>query len=67
MVVLVLNLEVIMNNIGIDEEDNLGSSVGSFGGINYVKKPVGSLLEISLIKVRVRMWGDQDEFHESEE
>ena len=67
MVVLVLNLEVIMNNIGIGEEDNLVSSVGSFGGINYVKKPVGSLLEISLIKVRVRMWGDQDEFHESEE
>ena len=45
MVVLVLNLEVIMNNIGIGEEDNLVSSVGSFGGINYVKKPVGSLLE----------------------
>ena len=34
-----------MNNIGIDEEDKLGFSVGSFCGINYVKKPVGSLLE----------------------
>ena len=45
MVVLVLKLEVIMNNIGIDEEDKLGFSVGYFCGIHYVKKPVGSLLE----------------------
>ena len=45
MVLLVLKLQVLMNNIGIDEEYNLGSSVGSFGGINYVKIPVGSLQE----------------------
>ena len=30
MVVLVLGLEVIINHIGIDEEDTMGSSVGSF-------------------------------------
>ena len=44
MVVVVLGLEVLMNHIGIDEEDTLGSSVGSFDGITYGKKPVGSLL-----------------------
>ena len=37
MVVLVLGLEVIMHHIGIDNEDNMGSSVGSFDGINYEK------------------------------
>ena len=45
MVVLVLGLKLLINHIGIDDEDTLGSSVGSFGGINYVKKPVGSFLE----------------------
>ena len=30
MVVLVLGFEVIINHIGIDEEDTMGSSVGSF-------------------------------------
>ena len=30
VVVLVLGLEVIINHIGIDEEDTMGSSVGSF-------------------------------------
>ena len=45
MVVLVLKLEVIMNNNGIDEEDKMGFSVRSFCGIYYVKKPVVSLLE----------------------
>ena len=44
-VVMVLVLEVIMNHIGLDEEDMLGSSVGSSDGINYEKKSVGLLLE----------------------
>ena len=34
-----------MNHIGIDDEDTLGYSVGSFNGTTYGKKPVGSLLE----------------------
>ena len=45
MVVLVLGLEVLMNHIGLDEEDTVGSSVGSSDGINYEKKPVGLFLE----------------------
>ena len=32
MVVLVLGLEFIMNNIVIDDEYTMGSSVGSFDG-----------------------------------
>ena len=38
MVVLVLGLEVLMNHIGLDGEDMLGSSVGSFDGMTYEKK-----------------------------
>ena len=49
-VVLVLGLEVIMNHIGLDEEYNLGSSVGSYDGITHGGKPVGSLLENLLSK-----------------
>ena len=37
MVVLVLGLEVLMNHIGLDGEDMLGSSVGSFDGMNDEK------------------------------
>ena len=37
MVVLVLGLEVLMNNIGIDDEDTLGFSVGSSVFITYGK------------------------------
>ena len=37
IVVLVLGLEVLMNHIGIDYEDTLGSSVGSSDGITYEK------------------------------
>ena len=37
MVVLILGLELIMNHIGLDEEDMLVSSVGSFDGITYGK------------------------------
>ena len=43
MVVLVLGLEVPMNHIGINDEDTMGSSVGSFDGMTYEKKHVGSL------------------------
>ena len=35
--VLVLGLEVRMNHIGIDYKDTLGSSTGSFDGMNYGK------------------------------
>ena len=35
MVVLVLGLEVIMNHIGIDDEGNLGTSIGYFYVITY--------------------------------
>ena len=37
MVVLVMGLEVLMKQIGLDEEDTLGSSVGSSDGITYKK------------------------------
>ena len=37
MVVLVLELEVIMNHIGINDKDMMGSSVGSFDGMTYEK------------------------------
>ena len=37
MVVMVLGLEVLMNNIGLDDEDMLSSSVGSFDGTTYEK------------------------------
>ena len=37
MAVVVLGLEVLIKPIGIDEEYNMGSSVGSFDGINYGK------------------------------
>ena len=44
IVVLFMGLGVLMNHIGIGEEDTLGSSVGSSDGIAYGKKPVGSLM-----------------------
>ena len=37
MVVLVLRLEVLTNHIGLDDEDPLVSSIGSFDGMNYGK------------------------------
>ena len=37
MVVLVLVLEVLINHIGLNDEDILGSYVGSFDGTNYEK------------------------------
>ena len=37
MVVVVLGLELLMNHIGIDEEDTMGSYVGYFDGITYGK------------------------------
>ena len=37
MAVLVLGLGVIINHIGIDEEDTMGSSVGSFDGTTHGK------------------------------
>ena len=45
ILVLVLRLELLMNHMGIYEEDNIGSSVGSFDSIKYGKNSVGSLLE----------------------
>ena len=64
---MVLVLEVLMNNIGIDEEDMLGSSVGSSDGITYLKEPVGSLLENLLSKSPdAEVGGDQDVVHEFE-
>ena len=50
MLMIVLGLEVIMNHIRLDDEDNLGSSVGSFDGMTYGEKPVGSPLETLLKK-----------------
>ena len=44
MVVVVLGLEALMKHIRIDEEDTLGSYVGSSDGITYGNKPVGLLL-----------------------
>ena len=45
MVVLVLGLEFIMNNIVIDDEYTMGSSVGSFDGTTNGKISVRSLTE----------------------
>ena len=45
MVIMVLVLEVLMNHIGIDDEDTLGYSVGSVDGMTYEKKSVGSFPE----------------------
>ena len=45
MVVLVLSMEVLVNQIRLDNEDTLGSSVGSVDVITYEKKTVGSLSE----------------------
>ena len=36
--VVVLVLKVLTNYVGIDEEDTMGSSVGSFDSITYEKK-----------------------------
>ena len=45
MVVMVLGSEVPIKHIGINGEDPLGSSLGSFDGMTYDKKTVGSLPE----------------------
>ena len=37
MVVLVMGLEALHNQIGIDDEYMMGSSVGSFDGMTYEK------------------------------
>ena len=37
MVVLVMGLDMLMNHIGLDEEDTMGSSVGSSYGITCEK------------------------------
>ena len=50
VVALVLWLVGVINHIGFDEEDTLGSSVGYFDGITYEKSLVGSLLENILNK-----------------
>ena len=50
MVVLVLGLEVIISHIGINDEDTMGSSVGSFYGTTHGNIPVGSLPENILKK-----------------
>ena len=50
MAVLILGLELIINHIGIYEEDTMGSSVGSFDGTTNGKIPVGSLPENILKK-----------------
>ena len=50
MVVLVLGLEVMINHIGINDKDTMGSSVGSFDGTTHGKITVGSLLENILKK-----------------
>ena len=45
MVVLVLGLEFLVNNIGINDKYTMGSSVGSFDDTTHGKIPVGSLPE----------------------
>ena len=42
---------MLINYIGLDEEYTLGSSIGSFYGITYEKKTVGSLL-VNLLNKR---------------
>ena len=37
MVVLALGLEVLMNHIGLDDKNTLGSSIGYFDGMTYEK------------------------------
>ena len=67
MVVLVLGLKLLINHIGIDDEDTMGSSVGSFGGMTYVKNLCVRLQKISRRKVRMRRWWYHDVVHEGEE
>ena len=66
MALLILGLEVIINHIGIYEEDTMGSSVGSFDGTTNGKISVGSLTEFFLIKGQIHIWWDQDVVHEAE-
>ena len=37
VVVLVLGLEILMNHIGLNDEDTMGCSFGSFDGMTYEK------------------------------
>ena len=39
VVVLVLGLEILMNHIGLNDEDTMGCSFGSFDGMTYEKNP----------------------------
>ena len=57
MVVLVLGLELIMKHIRIDDEDTLGSSVGSSYGITYEKNLWVHCWKVSGVKVQMRRWG----------
>ena len=66
MVVLVLGLEVLTNQIGLDEEDTLGYSVGSFDGLTYGKNLWLHFQKTFLRKRRMWIWWDQDVVHEAE-
>ena len=48
--VLIFRLEVLMNRIGLNEEDTQGSYVGSFDGMTYGKKNLVSFLDNILKK-----------------
>ena len=39
VVVLVLGLEILMNHIGLNGEDTMSCSFGSFDGMTYEKNP----------------------------
>ena len=67
MVVLVLGLEVLMNHIGIYDEDTMGSSVGSFDGMTYEKNLWVHCKKFLWRKGWMWRWRDQDVVHEAEE
>ena len=48
--VLIFRLEVLMNHIGLNEEDTQGYYVGSFDGMTYGEKNLVSFLDNILKK-----------------
>ena len=67
MVVMVMGLEVLINHIGIHDEDIMGSYVGSFDGITYGKKLWVHFQKIFWRKLWMWGWWDQNVVHEAEE
>ena len=57
----------LMNHLGFDYEDTMGTYVGSLDGITYGKRSVGLLIATALTKRKDVEMGYQDVVHESDE